>query len=175
MKEYGEEADEQEHLKQREIEGADKYLIKYDSFLATKTISETSTRRLMIKKNSGAMRGAVFKIIALPTVNSPKDKKDFTEKASKVLSRRSALSWDKFDQFVSDAKAVAIVEVVKLSDTEIYAACSCDVGVKGKSCVHAVAVYMKHGIIKRPSEIQMIGRFSKNKGKIPDAKKQMRF
>ena len=50
IKEYGEEADEQEHLKQREIEEADKYLMKYDSFLATKTISETSTRRLMIKK-----------------------------------------------------------------------------------------------------------------------------
>ena len=150
-------------------------MIKYDSFLATKTISETSTRRLMIKKNSGAMRGAVFKIIALPTVNSLKDTKDFTEKASKVLSRRSALSWDNFDQFVSDAKAVAIVEVMKLSDIEIYSACSCNVEVKGKSCVHAVAVYMKHGIIKRPSEIQMIGRFSKNKGKIPDAKKQMRF
>ena len=79
------------------------------------------------------MRGDVFKIIALPTVNSPKDTNDFTAKASKVLSRRSALSWDNFDQFVSDAKAVAIVEVVKLSDTEIYAACSCDVGVKGKS------------------------------------------
>ena len=41
IKEYGEEAEEQEHLKQREIEEADKYLTKYDSF---------STRRLMIKK-----------------------------------------------------------------------------------------------------------------------------
>ena len=44
------------------------------------------------------MRGDVFKIIALPTVNSPKDTNDFTAKASKVLSRRSALSWEKFDQ-----------------------------------------------------------------------------
>ena len=130
---------------------------------------------MIIKKDFGSIRGAVNKLIALPTINSPKDPSEFAQVASKVLTRRTDLSWDNFDQFVTDAKSVAIVEVLSVSESEIYAACSCEIGIKGKACVHNLAVYIMHGMVKKPSKIPMIGRFSRKRGKIPVSKKQLRF
>ena len=96
----------------------------------------------MIKPNDGPMRGKVVQIVAMPTTNLTKSPEEFGKLASKVLNRRSSLDWDNFDQFVRDSKALALVEIIKISDNEFFAACCCEDGIKGKNCIHALSVYI---------------------------------
>ena len=175
VKEYGRGAEEDSFATDKQLKEAESYLKKFDKYIFEKSISEKTKKRMIIKVNEGPMRGKVLKIVAMPTTFLPETPEEFGKHASKVLNRRTALDWDDFEQFVKDFKSLALVEVIKIEDNELYAACCCEEGIKGKNCLHSLAVYLKTGMIKKPSEIPMVGRFNKLRGKIPCAKKQMRF
>ena len=60
-----------------------------------------------------------------------------------------------------------------------YAVCSCETGMKGAVCIHAVALYYKEEKMIPLSKQPKVKRFSRNQSKLPHhrekAKKQVRF
>ena len=80
-------------------------------------------------------------------------------------------------QFKDDSSKFAFVEIVYDSQDaagDFFGAYCCQTGVKGRPCNHLIATYFLKNKLVRPSA-QPINRFAKAQGKLPQAKKQLRF
>ena len=73
-------------------------------------------------------------------------------------------------------KTLLLLEVVYQTSDEkgdFFCACSCKI--KGKACDHIIsACFLKKNLVK-PSEEPSISRFAKSKGRLPNARKQIRY
>ena len=80
-------------------------------------------------------------------------------------------------QFKDDSSKFAFVEIVydsRDATGDFFGACCCKTGVKGRPCNHLIATYFLKNKLVRPSA-QPINRFAKAQGKLPQAKKKLRF
>ena len=80
-------------------------------------------------------------------------------------------------QFKDDNSKFAFVEIVydsRDAGGDFFGACCCKTGVKGRPCNHLIATYFLKDKLVRPSA-QPVNRFAKAQGKLPQAKKQLRF
>ena len=62
--------------------------------------------------------------------------------AEKDLRRKRTLDYDNFDQFKSDSRALLFVEKVQINNDQVCCVCSCEQSMKGKDCIHALAVLL---------------------------------
>ena len=130
-------------------------------------------------------------------IQDKRDSKTFLKDAQKAFRRRGELSWQRFDDFKNDLRQVCFVEHVFFSedpkDKDMWAgtveirfrtkflffmilACSCFDGVKGRICDHVLALYFDRKIMRPLSEQHIVGRFKRDSnGRLPDAKRQIRF
>ena len=66
-----------------------------------------------------------------------------------LCKRRRLLDYDKFDVFVADQKAMCFVQCVSATedDPDFAILCDCSIGVKGETCIHAIAQYFREGLM----------------------------
>ena len=120
--------------------------------------------------------GHVLEIILFPQQSTNLSEDEFTKEATSVFKRRTDLEWNDFDQFKNDSKNFAFVEVVYRTGDEkgdFFCACSCKI--KGKACDHIISAYFLKKNLVKPSEEPSISRFAKSKGRLPNARKQIRY
>lgn len=91
--------------------------------------------------------------------------KTYRIEASAMLRRRTNQAWDTFNQFKTDAQRFFWLERVVQEESSDFVVCSCSVGLKGKTCVHRLALLMSQGDIDRPSEKEYIKKGGKRKGR----------
>ena len=83
----------------------------------------------------GVKRGTVHKITALPVGLSEMPEmtlEDLDSLASAALRRRTNTTWETFNRFKDDTRAICFLEHYEREDDgEILMECSCSVGLKG--------------------------------------------
>ena len=156
--------------------------------------------RSVVKEEYGIRRGIVKTVIAVPLpVAKDMSREDFAAAAgtfqhqihpiqhqnlilADIYARRNGLDWDSFDQFSTDTQSLALF-IEKVYDSEEssdwFAVCSCEVGLRGNVCLHAVAIYFHEGKMVPLSKQPKVKRFSRAQAKVPHPKKksnkQVRF
>ena len=100
------------------------------------------------------------------------DEAKMRELGSRMISARDDLdykSWLEVMQLTVESE-VCIVEEFEFQEGTNFG-CSCKVGLKGKLCVHSVALYMKIGTINVKDEMAS-NNAKKKKGALAKPKKQ---
>ena len=100
------------------------------------------------------------------------DEAKMRELGSRMISARDDLdykSWLEVMQLTVESE-VCIVEEFEFQEGTNFG-CSCKVGLKGKLCVHSVALYMKIGTINVKDEMAS-NNAKKKKGALTKPKKQ---
>ena len=171
-----------EHTQQFLKEASD--LVDMWPKLATRSVkrSDGSRHRTMIKKSRQGthfkdfIAGDVQYITAFPLGDNEKlSRTAFGKLAADVLAKRTDLDYENFADFAQSVTSVAFVEHVLTPDGERNLfKCSCSSGIKGKDCLHVVALQMKAGDIEKPNNT-LIASIAKSSGRPKKGAKQVRF
>ena len=151
---------------------AEKYLDDYKEFFTTKPLDEKKRKhKTIIQENSGIYRGKTISVTAMPNIPYEKSEAEWRDEVSRKHRKRTEM-----DEFVETSKQVIFVETVSMKNVnqeeEKFCVCSCELGLKGKLCKHGLALTMLWKWIEKPSEQELIGRFSKKRGRDAKSKKQ---
>ena len=134
------------------------FLQKFDPELILSK-PNSGNHRPSISSDGGLIYGKVVEIFVLPKRIELKITKNVLHETGKiVLKHRFRNSYQSFRMFAESFETCAIVEKVEGSDGKYSYCCNCfsngeksPSGVKGKLCFHVVALYMRSGIIEKPS------------------------
>ena len=143
--------------------------------------SDGSLHKTMIRKSrpgtpfKDLFAGDVQSITAFPLAENEKlSRTAFGKVAASVLAKRTDMEYDDFDDFAKSV-CVAFVEHVLVTDGDRnFFKCSCSSGIKGKDCVHVVALQMAVGDIEKPNNT-LISTITKPSGRPKKNTKQVRF
>ena len=144
--------------------------------------SDGSLHKTMIRKSrpgtpfKDLFAGDVQSITAFPLAENEKlSRTAFGKVAASVLAKRTDMEYDDFDDFAKSTSSVAFVEHVLVTDGDRnFFKCSCSSGIKGKDCVHVVALQMAVGDIEKPNNT-LISTITKPSGRPKKNTKQVRF
>ena len=155
---------------------AEAYLDKNKELFVTKSLKPNKKYRTIIKQDSGILTGQVTKITAVPSDEKAYESvEDFKHDAYDIFKRKSDLDYDNFDQFKSDSKSLHFIEWVQITkDTNCFV-CSCEVSMKGKECLHTLAILLNEDYLVKPSDFPKVGRWIKKKGNRAKNEMQRRF
>ena len=173
-----------EHTKQFLKEASNFLDIWSEPKLPTRSVkrSDGSLHKTMIRKtrenthHKDLIAGDSQYITAFPIDDNEKLSRTALAKvAANVLAKRTDMDYDNFDDFVESVTSVAFVEHVLVMDSEHNLfRCSCSAGIKGKDCLHVVALQMAAGDIEKPNNT-LIASITKPSGRPKKGSKQVRF
>ena len=134
------------------------FLQKFDPELILSK-PNSGNHRPSVSSEGGLIFGNVVEIFVLPKRLEQKITKNILQETGKmILKHRFRNSYQSFSMFAESFETCAIVEKVEESDGKYRYCCNCfwngeksPSGVKGKLCFHVVALYMRSGIIEKPS------------------------
>ena len=144
--------------------------------------SNGTAHKTMIRKSRPGtnckdfIAGDVQYLTAFPLGETEKlSRAAFSRVAAEVLAKRTDMDYDTFDDFSESVRKVAFVEHVEVTDGDRNLfKCSCSSGIKGKDCLHVVAMQMAAGDIEKPNNT-LIANITKPSGRPKKGAKQVRF
>ena len=162
-----------------ELKEAAKMLQKYATPPATRSVYSKKggfNHRTVVKEDKGLRPGKVERLTVLPPgPHSILTKDEVVEIAQPILTRRTHLEYDSFDQFCSDSTSIAFVEHIREANGNIRYECSCLVGSKGsKPCVHVLTLEIEDGSRPHPTALEdiMVAKTVKKAGRPKKTGKQ---
>ena len=167
------EDDEPKHSNEN-MKVAERFLTRNTEFFVSRDLTRSSTNhRTMVRQDYGEIRGRTKKIVAVPTLDKPQfSANHFKQLAATNLMKRTSLDYDNFDDFKKCCGDLYFIEYSFINDTDCFTACSCVQSIKGKPCIHELAVLMNDNYISKPSEIPRIGRLVKKRGPMSKNRRQ---
>ena len=158
---------------------AEKMLRKYASPPMTRSVYSKKggyNHRTVVHEEKGLRPGKVEKLTAFPAgPSSILTKDEVLEIAHPILSRRTHLNYDTYDQFCSDTTSIAFVEHIPDAAGNVRYECSCLVGSKGsKRCIHVLTMEMEDGSRPHPTALEdvMVANTVKKPGRPKKVGKQ---
>ena len=152
------------------------FLEKYDPEMILSK-RNSGSHRSSVPSENGLFVGNVTEIFVVPRyLHQQISKAELTEKGRLILKRRLQLNHPSFADFAESFQTCAIIE--KVEDKEQYSYyCNCfnlskfdktPSGCKGKICFHLAALYMRDGLIEKPtnelaSHVPRTSRFNVNR------------
>ena len=157
-----------------DMKQAERFLNRNSEFFISRDLTKSSTNhRTMIKEDYGEIRGKTKRIVAVPSSdNHGFSVNQFKKLAATNLMKRTTLDYDNFNDFKKCCGQLYFIEYSYVNETDCFTACSCVQSIKGRQCIHELAVLVNDNFISKPSEIPRIGRLVKKRGVMSKNKRQ---